>query len=986
MAGLNRRDFLKMIGLTGTTAAMGCSSESGRTLVPYIIPPEDIIPGHASWYASTCRECPAGCGLLVKNRDGRVIKVEGNPLHPINQGKLCIRGQASVQNLYNPDRINGPLKRDAQGNFESATWEEAEKLLGETLQELTLKGKGERTVFLSDLTTGALRDLIVLWLSELGSRGPVMYEPLAYEPLRAANRRVFGIDGIPFYHLESADFILSFGADFLETWLSNIEYARLFSSFHEPRDGHPNPFIYVGPRLSLTAANADHWISVPSGTEYLVGLGLLTMLLDEPTLSLPPQERTLLKSVSSDFPLEFILTQTGISAEVLQNLANVFLRAKRPLILAGGLSLTDPRSTETAIVANLLCLLSPKTKELIDFDRLSSLGETAKAEEMKELTERMVRGEVDLLFLYHVNPVFSLPSSWNFLKGLKSVPLVISFSPVLDETSQHAHLCLPTHTPLESWGDHAPRKGIWGLMQPVMGPVFNTRHMGDLLLSMGKRFRDPRMYPWVDFSHLLQYLWQQKARRIDPKSPFESFWIEVRRRGGIWEAPERKAVKPSLQSLDLSFPKPEARERTSKEFYIISYPTIQFFDGRDANRPWLQELPDPLTQITWGNWLEIHPETAKRLEVRKGDLLLLESPSGSIEIPAYPYPGIDPSTVAIPLGQGHTAFGRYANQRMVNPSQLLSSHLDPSSGGIGGLAVPVTLKKTGKRSLLAHTDGSPSQHGRGIAQSILYRPYQTLNREGRKPTLRPPLPEGVSPEKDIYAAHSHPHYRWAMAIDLDRCIGCGACVIACYAENNVALVGKEQVLKGREMAWIRIERFFESEEPLVRFIPMLCQHCDNAPCEAVCPMFAPHHSVEGLNNQVYNRCIGTFFCSQNCPYKVRRFNWFSFTRPKPLNWQLNPDVTVRQKGVMEKCSFCIHRIVEGKNKAKSEGRKVRDGEIIPACVQTCPTDAMSFGNLVDKGSRVSKLIQDPRAYQVFDHLNTKPAVIYLKKITRGWEI
>ena len=289
-----------------------------------------------------------------------------------------------------------------------------------------------------------------------------MYEPLAYEPLRAANRRVFGIDGIPFYHLESADFILSFGADFLETWLSNVEYARLFSSFREPRNGRPNPFVYVGPRLSLTAANADHWISVPSGTEYLVGLGLLTMLLDEPTLSLPPQERTLLKSAISDFPLEFILTQTGISAEVLRNLAKVFLRAKRPLVLAGGLSLTDPHATETAIVANLLCLVSPETKELIDFDRLSSLGETAKAEEMKELTERMVRGEVDLLFLYHANPVFSLPASWNFLKGLKSVPLVVSFSPVLDETSQHAHLCLPTHTPLESWGDHAPTKGHLG--------------------------------------------------------------------------------------------------------------------------------------------------------------------------------------------------------------------------------------------------------------------------------------------------------------------------------------------------------------------------------------------------------------------------------------------------------------------------------------------------------------------------------------------
>jgi len=244
------------------------------------------------------------------------------------------------------------------------------------------------------------------------------------------------------------------------------------------------------------------------------------------------------------------------------------------------------------------------------------------------------------------------------------------------------------------------------------------------------------------------------------------------------------------------------------------------------------------------------------------------------------------------------------------------------------------------------------------------------------------LPEGYDLKKDFYSPHAHPEYRWIMIVDLDRCIGCGACVVACYAENNGAIVGREQVLKGREMSWLRIERFFEKGEPAVRFIPMLCQHCDNAPCESVCPMFAAHHSVEGLNNQVYNRCIGTFFCSQNCPYKVRRFNWFTFPRSEPLNWQLNPDVTVRHKGVMEKCSFCIQRITEVKLRAKNEGRKVRDGEVIPACVQTCPTDALIFGNLRDERSRVSQLIRDPRAYQVFEHLNTKPGVIYLKKLTQ----
>jgi molybdopterin-containing oxidoreductase family iron-sulfur binding subunit len=986
MEGLRRRDFLRMLGL-GPTVLAGCSSESGRKLLPYIRPPDDLIPGEAAWYATTCRECPAGCGMLAKNRDGRIIKVEGNPAHPVSHGKLCPRGQASVQGLYSPDRFGGPLFRTGPGQFESISWNSAEELLIERLRQVRRKGRKDSVILVSHLITGTLKELATLWLSELGQpRGLVLYEAFAYEALRKANEAVFGLSGIPSYRIDQADFLISFGAGFLETWLSNVEYTYQFSEFHKPRDREKNFFLWVGSRLSMTGANADEWLAVAPGKEYIVAIGILKAIDEGGLVKNGAYPREKIRSIARGFSWDGILQQTGVGKGTLVRIAQVFAASKRPLALAEGLPCSNPKALETAIGANFLCTLVPESRRLIDFGSRSSLETVARAAEMKELTERMRSGDIDLLLLqvHDSNPAYSLPSSWNFSQALEKVPFIVSFSSGTDETSRLAHLVLPTTTFLESWGDYSPRGGVTGILQPGMRSLFDVRHMGDILLSSGRAIRGRSPFPWKNFYEFLRSSWERRMGEEKAAESFEPYWTGVLKRGGAWEKrrrPQRQALKSSM----LPFAGPEEEPRSKPDLDLTLYPTVRFYDGRMANRPFIQELPDPMSQVTWGGWVEIHPETARRLGIRKNDVLRLNSPYGSIEVPALPLATVPPDVLAVPIGQGHTAYGRFAGGLPSNPFQLLSPDIDPRTGGILWRSSKVTLTKLDKVQPLAHTDGSRVQHDRGIAQSLSREEYERLKSAGHKAEILLPLPEGVNPKSDFYPPHGHGDYRWAMIVDLDRCIGCGACVVACYAENNVPVVGREQVLKNREMSWLHIERYFEKGNPGIRFLPMLCQHCDFAPCESVCPVFAPHHNPDGINNQVYNRCIGTRDCSQNCPYKVRRFNWFTFSRAWPLNWQLNPDVTVRQKGVMEKCSFCIQRIVGARVKARTDGRKIRDGEFTTACAQTCPANVYTFGNLKDPESRVSKLIQDPRAYQVLHHLNTKPAVIYLKKITQELE-
>jgi molybdopterin-containing oxidoreductase family iron-sulfur binding subunit len=551
------------------------------------------------------------------------------------------------------------------------------------------------------------------------------------------------------------------------------------------------------------------------------------------------------------------------------------------------------------------------------------------------------------------NPVYHSPDL------LRKVPLVVALSSYYDETVEAAHLVLPIHTPLESWGEYEPWTGVHSIQQPAMRPVFDTRHPGDVLLTTLKALGRAKV-PEADFLEFLRGRW----RRLT-KENFETFWAAALERGGYWQDVPARPVKLTGEPIGESLKALLQPTAKRDSYQLQTYPSLAHFDGRGANRPWLQELPDPVTQVVWDTWVEINPQDAARLGVNTGDRVRVRSSHGEVQAPACLYPGIQPGAVAIPLGQGHRAYGRYATGVGANAMTLLD--------GTRFCGEPVEISRIEGPRTLVVTAGHNLQEHREIARSTDL-----------------PGPSPARPQREplsMYKPHEYKQHRWGMAIDLNACTGCSACVTACYAENNLPVVGKEEVGRGREMSWIRLERFYGpgshlSEPFRIDMILMLCQHCENAPCEPVCPVYAAVHTAEGLNAQVYNRCVGTRYCSNNCPYKVRRFNWFPAHWPAPLDWQLNPDVTVRSKGVMEKCTFCVQRIVEAKDRAKREGRPLADGDILPACAQSCPTQAIVFGDLKDSRSRVTRARADPRRYTVFEQLNTRPAITYLERERR----
>ncbi|MFQ6133904.1 MAG: 4Fe-4S dicluster domain-containing protein [Armatimonadota bacterium] len=964
---VSRRNWLKAAGSVG--AGVGISASGAQKLIPYVFPPQDVVPGLPTWYATTCRECPAGCGMLVRCREGRAVKVEGNPDHPINRGRLCARGQAALQGLYDPDRVNGPLRAQG-GDSTQPGWEEALASLGEPLR--ALRGTG-RVAIITDLQTGALTRLVRQWLAAFGSppEHHLVFEPLSYAALRRGTGIAFGRDAIPAYGLGKADFVLSLSADFLETWLSPVRNTRQFAAMREVRGGRMGRCVYVGPRLSLTAANADERFWLRPGHEAHLALAMLHVAARE---GWARRAAPLLERLTEAHSPESVGPIIGVAAESIRHLARAFAKARRPVALAGSPYDETPEAVQTVVAANLLNYAVGS--QAVDFGREHALGACADASRLEDFTEAVTEGGVEVLLVCGANPLYALPPGHDLVRFItEEAQTVVSLSSCMDETAAAADWVVPASHPLESWGDYEPETGVRGIIQPAMVNLFDTRSAGDILLLLAQAagVHVEAGLGAADFREYLRAEWRELHERLAPEEDFEAFWTESVRRGGHWSEAAPKTPELDSGLADFAFSPP----RQARGISIHAYPSTALYDGRGANKGWLQELPDPVTNAVWGSWVDIPEEEARQQGISRGDIVEVSSSSGTVRAPAVPCPALAPETIAVPLGQGHTSYGRNAEGAGANALPMVAFVT-------GNELLSVTISRAGARQPAVTTAGSSSQHGREIIRTV---GLSRVDREAEE-ELYLPLPEGYDLKRDLYPPHEHAGHRWAMVIDLNRCTGCGACVVACYAENNIPVVGRAEVAKGREMAWLRIERYFDwgSDQAPMLFLPMLCQHCDSAPCEPVCPVYAAVHSEDGLNAQVYNRCVGTRYCANNCPYKARRFNWFDHDWPEPLNWQLNPEVTVRCRGVMEKCTFCVQRIREGEQRAKAQNRRLRDGDIVPACAQTCPAEAMVFGDLMDSNSQVSRLVrEDPRCYQVLGELNTKPAVIYLKRLLHDRE-
>ncbi|MCH8078807.1 MAG: molybdopterin-dependent oxidoreductase [Proteobacteria bacterium] len=740
MHKVNRREFMKLIGAggVGTGAGLLLGESSKRTvelLIPQVVQPEDYSPGIATWYNTVCKQCSAGCGISVRIREGRAKKIEGNPLHPVNQGGLCAMGQAGLNVLYNPDRIRTPLKRDGErgsGKFVEISWDEALTTLGIRLGNLKIEKKADRVHLLSGRANGHVDDLIARFMQELGSQNYLHYDFTYPQNLYAANKIAFGEDYLPYYDIINTNYVLSFGADYLGTWLSPVHYAHAYGHLRQGR-GNRGKCVQIEARMSLTGANADEWIALSPGKEGLLAMGLMHVIVSSDDYSIP-ERAAWIRAAKSYSPAQ-VSRLTGVSASDIVRLAREFMDRRPSIAIAGGAAAAGTNSVSSMVAINALNYLNGNLGKAggVIFNPApafanQSRDHQASFERMLKFIDAMQNQQCEVLLIHNTNPVFTLPAAAKISEAIQSVPLVVSLSSFMDETTALADLVLPTHTYLEAWGDDIPEPGVGfpvaSISQPVVKPIYDSRDTGDIILALARQIGGelPVALPWINTEEYLKHSWQEiyqnKRTNID-HSDFEEFWQAILE-AGVWgENITRPIINLAhlgenlVQNLTVSAPA-FAGEETTFPFVLQPYLTQTFIDGRGANLPWLQELPDPMTSIVYSSWVELNPVTARQMGISEGDVLEVQSPVGIVRAPAFIFQAIRPDVIAMPIGQGHTQYGRYAKNRGVNPIQILAPEVDNRSGALAVAATRVKITKTGQRVKIIKTDGVTRTLGRQI--------------------------------------------------------------------------------------------------------------------------------------------------------------------------------------------------------------------------------------------------------------------------------
>ncbi|MBB5440202.1 molybdopterin-containing oxidoreductase family iron-sulfur binding subunit [Pedobacter sp. AK017] len=969
-----RRDFLKALGFgLGAVTLAACQTAPVHKAIPYVIKPEEVVPGIPNYYVSSFNGQP----VLVKTREGRPIKIEANPNAGVFNCGTDAQAQASVLDLYDVSKLKSPLLKENE-----TTWAKVDEFVKGELNKAQASGKKIRIVS-SSVNSPSTKAVIADFAAAYPNTKHVQYDAVSYTGIIKANESTFGKAVVPKYKFDKADLIVSFGADFLGTWISGEEFTAQYVSNRNHtslKNGKMSRHFQFEAGMSLTGTNADTRVPVKLSEE---GPALITLYNAITGSNLAGA--ALPNNVTADKALKLV------AKELLQNKG-------KALVVSGS------NDISTQILVNAINSAIGSYGTTIDLDNPNKryAGNDA---EFAEFINEMNKGEIAAVFFLDSNPVYDVANSKAFTEALAKVALKVSFSDRKDETSTLCDVIAINHNYLEAWGDANIYEGYYSIVQPTINPVFNSRQAEESLLT------------WSDapVKEYYQYVRNNWEKNILPT--FGKGWKEVLQ-AGVFAAAEKPAGAYSVGlSLDAAAAaivnNSKALAKNKVELQV--YESIPMRDGKHANNAFLQELPDPVSKVTWDNYIALAPKYAEKLGYKEFDIVAVKGENGyTIELPVLIQPGQAMGTASIALGYGRTKVGKAGDNVGKNAFPFVSL-----VNGTSKYTTSVELSGTGRREELAQTQTHYSFEGRNVIREATFAEYK------KNPAAGSGNDHAKHKTYDLWDKYEKPGNNWVMAIDLNACTGCGSCIVACNVENNIPVVGKDEVRRRREMHWIRIDRYYsfnqegdahaehaapghgnginavtkekeiahldENQMNNVSVVhqPMLCQHCDHAPCETVCPVLATVHSSDGLNHMAYNRCVGTRYCANNCPYKVRRFNWFNYWNDSRfdnyLNNEftqlvLNPDVTTRSRGVMEKCSMCIQRIQAGKLQAKIEKRPLKDGDIKMACQQACSANAIIFGDSNDPESEVSKALRSERIYYVLEEINVQPGIGYMTKI------